>query len=232
MQHINEFGQPLDNLVENWTSRARPADALTGRYCRLEKLNIERHASELFASLSHNNPGDSWTYLPYGPFTTLNDFQDWLAKITTDPDICLYAIINNNSKPVGAAAFMRINPDHGVIEIGHVHFSRLLKQTALATEAIYLMIRHVFDDLGYRRCEWKCHSLNAASIAAAKRFGFTFEGIFRHYGVFKNRNRDTAWFSIIDPEWPALRTRFQTWLEPNNFDISGKQIRKLSEIVK
>src|SRR5262249_23531809 len=132
--------------------------------------------------------------------------------------------------PIGKASYLRINPLHGVIEIGHLHFSKFLKRTAAATEAIYLMIQHLFDELGYRRCEWKCNALNQASRKAALRFGFKFEGIFRQNYVLKSHNRDTAWFSIIDNEWPQLKEKFQKWLDPNNFDCNGKQIIKLSDI--
>ncbi|MBV8803091.1 MAG: GNAT family N-acetyltransferase, partial [Gammaproteobacteria bacterium] len=132
--------------------------------------------------------------------------------------------------PLGIAGYLRITPNHGVIEIGHLHFSKLLKQTPLATEAIYLMLKQVFDEYKYRRCEWKCNNLNEPSHKAAKRFGFTFEGIFRQHYVFKNQNRDTAWYSIIDSEWPILKEKFEKWLHSNNFTPSGKQILKLAEI--
>jgi RimJ/RimL family protein N-acetyltransferase len=142
----------------------------------------------------------------------------------------LYAISNNNNLPIGIAGYLRINPEHGVIEVGHLHYSKLLQKTPAATEVMYLMMRYIFDDLGYRRYEWKCNSLNEASKNAALRLGFKFEGIFRQSNVFKKYNRDTAWFSIIDSEWIAIKERFHRWLDPNNFDAKGKQIISLSAL--
>jgi RimJ/RimL family protein N-acetyltransferase len=231
MHQTNQFGQLLGNLVENWSPCQKPEKtALQGRYCILEPIEISKHAVKLFDVLAIYNQGESWTYLPYGPFDTLNEFKDWLAKTMSDNNTLLYAILDSKSQePIGISGYLRINPEHGVIEIGHLHFSTLLKQTSLATEAIYLMLYHVFDEHGYRRCEWKCNDLNEPSRRAAERFGFTFEGIFRQHSVFKKRNRNTAWFSIIDSEWPALKEKFAKWLHPNNFS-AGKQILKLTEI--
>ena len=196
MHQKNQFGQLLGIPIENWSSRQKPKRAaLQGQYCILEPIEISKDALKLFNVLAIDNEGESWTYLPYGPFDTVNEFKDWLEKTMAEHDTLLYAILNAKTKePVGVAGYLRINPEHGVIEIGHLHFSKLLKQTALATEAIYLMLREAFDKLSYRRCEWKCNDLNEPSKKAAKRFGFTFEGIFRQHAVFKNHNRDTAWF--------------------------------------
>jgi RimJ/RimL family protein N-acetyltransferase len=232
MQQKNQFGQVLGHLVENWIPCQKPAKTiLQGRYCILEPIEIDKHAIKLFNALSIDNQGASWTYLPYGPFDTRNDFKDWLAKTMSDNDALLYAILDvKTQEPIGISGYLRMNPEHGVIEIGHLHFSALLKQTSLATEAIYLMLRLAFDKYGYRRCEWKCNDLNEPSRRAAERFGFTFEGIFRQNYVFKNRNRDTAWFSVIDSEWPILKEKFEKWLNPDNFEANGKQILKLAQI--
>jgi RimJ/RimL family protein N-acetyltransferase len=231
MPKKNQFGQMLGNLVENWTFRQRPTQSsIRGQYCILEPIEISKHASKLFDAISIDNQGESWTYLPYGPFDTLSDFVDWLTLTLSENDTLLYAILDvETEQPIGISGYLRITPEHGVIEIGHLHFSKLLKRTPLATEAIYLMIQHAFDELGYRRCEWKCNALNEPSRVAAERFGFKFEGIFRQNFVFKNHNRDTAWFSIIDNEWPVLKEKFQKWLHSSNFDDVGKQILKLSE---
>lgn len=233
MQETNQFGQLLGNPVENWTPCQKPAKKIIqGRYCILEPIDINKHAPKLFDVLAIDNRGESWTYLPYGPFATYDEFKDWLTKPTSADDILLYAVANSvTQETLGISGFLRINPEHGVIEIGHLHFSKLLKQTTLATETIYLMLRLVFDDYKYRRCEWKCNNLNEASRQAAERFGFTFEGIFRQCNVFKSRSRDTAWFSIIDSEWPKLKDKFEKWLHPNNFSASGKQILKLKQIM-
>lgn len=231
MQQTNEFDQILGVPVENWRGCEKPVQSiLAGNYCELKPIDINHHSSSLYKILGVDNPPSSWTYLPYGPFNSLNEFQTWLRCTTTTDDTMLYAIHDVNSKqPIGISGYLRINPQHGSIEIGHLHFSELLKRTRLATEAIYLMMRHVFDELGYRRCEWKCNSLNKASCRAAERFGFQFEGIFRQYGVFKGRNRDTAWYSVIDSEWQTLNAKFLKWLDADNFDRSGQQILKLTE---
>ena len=159
-------------------------------------------------------------------------FREYLAKAAASSDPFHYAVIDRASgKAVGTFALMRIEPAHGVIEVGSVTFSPRLKQTPLSTEAQYLLMRYVFDDLGYRRYEWKCDSLNAASRAAALRYGFQFEGIFRQAVVYKGRSRDTAWFSMLDGEWPAIKRGFEQWLDPRNFDAAGAQRRKLAELI-
>lgn len=232
MHQKNQFGQIIGNRVDNWIPCQKPPQkVIQGTYCILEPLEINKHSSKLFDSLAIDNKGESWTYLPYGPFNTLNEFQEWLNTTMADINTLFYAILNvKTHQPIGISGYLRINSEHGVIEIGHLHFSKLLKRTPLATEAIYLMLQLIFDELGYRRCEWKCNALNEPSRMAAERFGFKFEGIFRQHYVFKNHNRDTAWFSILDSEWPIIKEKFQKWLAPSNFDATGKQILKLSEL--
>jgi len=232
MNEKNKFNQPVGGMVENWCGARRPAESvLRGRDCILEPVNVKRHGAQLFDSLSLDNRGESWTYLPYGPFDTVDQFEHWLEETSLEKDTFLYAIFDSKTQaPIGVAGYLRINPEHGVIEVGHIHFSQLLKKTTAATEAMYLMMHNAFEQLGYRRYEWKCHSLNQASRNAALRLGFTFEGIFRQSNVFKNRNRDTAWFSIIDSEWPKIKDKFSQWLSPDNFDNHGNQIQKLSRI--
>jgi len=228
----NEFHQVVGREIKNWRRRELPSkNIIKGRFCVLELLDKNKHAAKLFEMLSVDDKGESWTYLPYGPFENCNEFEKWIQATTSEPDIILYAILDIKSLvPVGMAGFLRVNPEHGVIEVGCLHYSKLLQRTAAATEAMYLMMKYVFDDLGYRRYEWKCNSLNQASCNAALRLGFKFEGTFRQSSVFKNRNRDTAWFSIIDSEWPEIKARFEHWLDPNNFDEKGQQITKLNEI--
>jgi RimJ/RimL family protein N-acetyltransferase len=233
MQKTNEFDQPIGFSIENWANRQRPSakTILQGKYCVLEPLNIEAHSEPLFQSITMNNDGASWTYLPYGPCHTLESFQLWLKTTTSDKDTLLYTIIDARTQvPVGISGYLRINPEDGVIEIGHLHFSKFLQKTPAATEAMYLMMQLAFDDLKYRRYEWKCDSLNQPSREAAIRLGFIFEGIFRQHMVRKNRNRDTAWFSITDTEWPKLKNKFQKWLDPNNFDKNGFQHVNLKDI--
>jgi RimJ/RimL family protein N-acetyltransferase len=168
-----------------------------------------------------------WTYLPYGPFAMRADYQAWVSAGAVSTDPLFFAIVDQGTgRPVGVAAYLRIDPANGVIEIGHLAYALSLQRTTASTEAMYLMIRHVFE-LGYRRCEWKCNSLNAPSRAAARRLGFTHEGTFRQAMVTKGRNRDTDWFSIIDTEWPARRAEFERWLAPDNFAADGRQLTPL-----
>jgi RimJ/RimL family protein N-acetyltransferase len=226
----NQYGQPIGALVPGWSERPRPQRiTLPGRYCRLEPVETDLHAADLFAAYMEAPDDRDWTYLfserPHTPAL----FREYLTKLAMSEDPLHYAIVDEGTaKPVGTAALMRIEPLHGVIEVGAITFSPRLKRTRAATEAMYLLMRHVFDQLGYRRYEWKCDSLNAASRSAAGRYGFTFEGIFRRAIVYKGRSRDTAWFSIVAEEWPRIRAAFETWLEPGNFDDAGQQRRRLS----
>lgn len=204
---------------------------MTGRYCRLEPVNVQRHEQQLFAAYMQAPDGRDWTYLFSDRPATPQDFNAYLAKLEKSEDPLHFTIIDAAThRAVGTAALMRIEPAHGVIEVGSITFSPLLKQTRAATESMYLLMRRAFDELGYRRYEWKCDSLNAPSRAAAQRYGFTFEGIFRQAIVYKGRSRDTAWFSITDAEWPRIRAAFEAWLDPTNFDADGKQRRRLSEL--
>jgi RimJ/RimL family protein N-acetyltransferase len=226
----NQFGQPIGAAVPRWSERPRPQRiTLPGRYCRLEPVETDLHAADLFAAYMEAPDDRDWTYLfserPHTPAL----FREYLTKLAMSEDPLHYAIVDEGTaKPVGTAALMRIEPIHGVIEVGAITFSPRLKRTRAATEAMYLLMRHVFDQLGYRRYEWKCDSLNAASRAAAGRYGFTFEGIFRRAIVYKGRSRDTAWFSIVAEEWPRIRAAFETWLHPDNFDDALQQRRRLS----
>lgn len=224
-QRINHLGQPIGDAVEGWTERARPSRApLEGRFCRLEALVAAQHAADLHTAYAADVGGRNWTYLPYGPFEKTEEFSGFVAWAERQEDTIFYAIVDRaTQRPVGVASFLRIDPDMGSIEVGHLHYAPALQRTPAATEAMYLMMRRAFDELGYRRYEWKCDALNAPSIAAAKRLGFRFEGIFRQAVVTKGRNRDTAWLSIIDKEWPALRAAFEQWLDVSNFDAAGVQ---------
>lgn len=203
-----------------------------GRYCRLEPLDIDRHSAALFAANAEDADGRSWTYLAYGPFNSLDEYRTWMMGKCLGDDPLFFAIVAaSDQQPVGVASYMRITPASGSIEVGHLHYSPRLQRSPAATEAMFLMMQRAFE-LGYRRYEWKCDSLNAASRAAAQRLGLSFEGIFRQATVYKGRTRDTAWFAAIDSEWPALRDAFQTWLSPDNFDAAGQQRRRLSELTR
>jgi RimJ/RimL family protein N-acetyltransferase len=174
------------------------------------------------------NHDGRWTYLPYGPFEDRESFQHWVEKSAAGDDPLFFAIVDGRARAVGVAAYMRIDRANGVIEIGHLNFSRHLQRTAAATEAMYLMLRRAFDELGYRRYEWKCDSFNAPSRRAAERLGFTYEGLFRQAIVYRQRTRDTTWFSITDAEWPARKAGFEAWLMPGNFDAASTQRQPLS----
>ncbi len=221
----NELGQPIGPPLPGWTARpAPPRTPLAGRFCRVEPLDPERHAADLFAANSEDKEGRNWTYLPYGPFAGFDAYREWAGAAAARDDPLCHAIVDAASgRAVGVASLMRIDRPAGAIEVGGINYSPRLQKKPAATEAMYLLMRRVFDELGYRRYEWKCDALNAASRAAALRLGFRYEGLFRQATVYKQRSRDTAWFSIIGGEWPALRAAFERWLDPANFDAEGRQ---------
>jgi len=210
---------------------AQPAGrvVLEGRLVRLVPLDVERHGADLQAA--QNGAPEIWMYLPDGPFAGDADFRDWLTARARASDPLFYAMVDRASgRANGMASYLRITPEHGVIEVGYIWYSPALQRTPAATETMYLMARHVFEDLGYRRYEWKCNELNAPSRRAALRLGFTYEGIFRQHMVVKDRNRDTAWYSMLDSEWPAAKAAFEAWLRPENFDEAGRQLHGLAEL--
>ncbi len=228
----NEFGQPVGELLPDWVPCPKPDRVIIeGRYCRLEPLDPDRHAEGLFAANTSPDEPQSWTYLPYGPFADLQSYVEWMRSYCLGDDPLFFAIVDSSQRPVGVASYLRITPAVGVIEVGHLHFSPLLKRKPAATEAMFLMMQHAFE-LGYRRYEWKCHALNEPSRVAALRLGFSFEGIFRQATIHRGRTRDTAWHAIIDKEWPQLRTAFQAWLNPDNFDHLGQQKTSLSALTR
>ena len=232
MRH-NEFGQPIGPDVPGWTARAEtPRSPMPGRLCRVEPIDVERHAADLYEAYSEAPDGRDWTYMSGGPFADLKTYRAYAERMQASADPFHHAIIDLASgKAVGTAAFMRIDRPNGVIEVGHVAYSPRLKHTPVATEAMFLLMTRVFDELGYRRYEWKCDHLNAASRAAALRYGFQYEGIFRHATIYKGRSRDTAWFAMIDTGWPALRRGYERWLRPENFDAKGRQIERLADSI-
>jgi RimJ/RimL family protein N-acetyltransferase len=217
------------NLAGWRGARAPRREAIDGSSVRLEPLDPARHGDDLYASSAGADA--TWLYLPYGPFASRTEFIDWLESRAAVDDPLTFTIIDRESGAAkGLASLMSIVPDHGVIEIGHIWLSPALQRTRQATEAIFIMARHSFDDLGNRRLEWKCDAQNAASRRAAERFGFTFEGVFRKHRVVKRSNRDTAWYSITDGEWPSRRAAFEAWLAPANFDTGGRQKKSLAEL--
>ncbi|ALM87116.1 GNAT family N-acetyltransferase [Bordetella sp. N] len=228
----NEYGQPIGPALPDWSARPDPAAVtLQGRHCRLEPLDAQRHAADLHAAYQVAPDGRDWTYLSLERPATLEEFQRYAENAARSSDPRHYAVIDlRTNQAVGTLALMRITPAVGVIEVGHVTFSPLLKRTPISTEAQFLLMAYAFDQLGYRRYEWKCDSLNGPSRAAAERLGFSFEGVFRQLVVYKGRSRDTAWYAIIDTEWPVLKQAFETWLAPANQDEQGRQKKSLAAI--
>lgn len=228
---VDANGSPVGPLVTGWTPRPRPQrEAMIGQFCSL--IPLERHhAPNLYAAYSADADGKVWTYLSVGPFVEQTDFEAWIASIEPSQDPLFFVVIDHVSgTPVGLVAYLRIDPGNGVVEVGWVTWSPLMQRSAISTEAHYLMAKRAFDELGYRRYEWKCNVLNEPSMSAARRLGFTYEGTFRQAVIVKGRNRDTAWFSMLDSEWPTIRAAFESWLAPENFDAEGRQKRRLEAI--
>jgi RimJ/RimL family protein N-acetyltransferase len=216
--------------LSDWKPRPRPArSALEGAYCRLEPLDPARHGDELFAASLAPGAEDRFRFLFESPDDRAG-FAAWLARAAASEDPLYFGVIDRASgRCEGRQALMRIVPEHGVIEVGGILWGPAIARTRVATDALFVCARHAFDELGYRRFEWKCNARNAPSIRAARRFGFKYEGTFRQHMVSKGQNRDTAWFSITDGEWPRLRRAFERWLAPANFDPQGRQLARLEE---
>lgn len=227
---LNNLNQPVGLPLPQWQAPPFPTrSVLTGRYCRLEPLDPAQHAKPLFNAFQSEASAAHWTYLPYGPFEALDKYRDWLEQQSQSTDPLFMTIVDQkDDAAVGLAAYLRITPASGSIEVGHLNYTPRLQHTTAATEAMSLMMAQAFE-LGYRRYEWKCDALNAPSRRAAERLGFTFEGVFRQATVVKGRNRDTAWYAVLDSEWPRLQAAFIRWLDPANFDASGRQRFSLSQ---
>jgi len=230
---IDQNGLPIGLSVEDWTQPQRPPkQTMSGKFCRLEPFDIDEHHEGLYQAFSRDQDARNWTYLPYGPFKTVDEFRLWCQQQCVGDDPLFYTIVDETTGDLtGLASYLRITPEAGSIEVGHIHFSPLIQRTRIATESMYLMMRHVFDELGYRRYEWKCNALNEPSCRAAERLGFQFEGIFRKATLSKNQNRDTAWFAIIDEDWPQLKKGYDLYLGDDNFDANGQQIRSLKTCI-
>ena len=205
-----------------------PRTAMVGAHVSVEPLT-QAHAGPLHAAFSEDREGRIWTYLPNGPYASLREYRDWVTEAMAREDPLMHAVVADG-EPLGHASFLRIDPQNAAIEVGFINFAPRLQRTIAATEAMYLMMARAFDELGYRRYEWKCDALNAGSRGAAARLGFTYEGTFRQATHYKGRNRDTAWYSVIDREWPAVKAGFEAWLAPQNFDVSGGQVAPLGDL--
>jgi RimJ/RimL family protein N-acetyltransferase len=224
----NEYGQPVGDLVPDWSPRPRPdAVTLAGQYVVVEPLAVA-HAVALLASTCGPDDRPLWTYRATEPPTDLDEMAELVARTLATPDLLTFALLPEGRAAEGIASFTRLDPATGQVEVAGVLFARTMQRTRAATEAIHLLMRYAFDDLGYRRFEWKCDSLNEPSRRAATRLGFHYEGRFRHHMVTKGRNRDTDWFSVTDAEWPGVRAAHEAWLEPGNFDEDGRQRTSLS----
>jgi RimJ/RimL family protein N-acetyltransferase len=228
---FNTLGQPVGFPLPGWRPPARPPRAaMKGRYCEVVPLDPAAHAADLYRANSLDPSGRAWTYMSYGPFASFDAYLGWMRGACAREDTLFHAIVDaSTGKAVGVASYLRIDPAAGSIEVGNLLYSPLLQRRRAATEAMYLMMKRAFE-LGYRRYEWKCNALNAASRAAAQRLGFSYEGVFLQATVAKGRNRDTAWFSVIDREWPRLEKEFMRWLDPANFDERGNQRLRLAEL--
>ncbi|QLQ80653.1 hypothetical protein HG537_0D06540 [Torulaspora globosa] len=229
---LNEFDQEIGYAIDDWEGRDAPGKVvLTGEFCQVEPINAEKHGLQLFESFKVI--GDKiWTYVPIGPYESLESYKEFLEECARRDDEIHFAIVDKTTgDAVGTIAFISVNPQNGSAEAGYVIYSSRLRQTPMATEAQYLLMKYIFDDLKYRRYEWRCDSLNKPSRAAAERLGFKFEGTFRQVVVMKGRNRDTTWLSITDKEWPLCKKALEIWLSTNNFQ-DGVQKRSLSDIRK
>jgi RimJ/RimL family protein N-acetyltransferase len=225
----SDTGQPVGVPVNSQPAERPNAVTLAGRFGVVERLEPSNHGESLWDAVRGHDK--LWTYMAYGPFVDKSAFSDWLESRVASADPYYYAIVEPSGVAVGLATLMSIRPDMRVIEVGNILLGASLQRTALATEAQYLLARYAFETLGYRRYEWKCDAFNAASRRAALRFGFSFEGIFRDHMIIKGRSRDTAWFAMLEPEWPARKAAFEGWLAPENFSADGWQKRRLAEFI-
>ena len=229
---VNEYGQIIGEPVVGHTSGKLPAiDFLEGRYARIEALSVEKHAEDLLAVYGPDTPRDMWTYLFQEPVADREELVSLLNQMLARQDRFFYAILDRETgKALGTFSLMRIDQANRTIEVGAVTFSPALKQTRMGTEAHYLLARYVFEELHFRRYEWKCDALNLPSRKAAERLGFVYEGTFRQAVIYKGRTRDTDWLSMIDKDWPQVRARLEAWLRPENFDKNGQQYKSLREL--
>lgn len=232
-KNINVLGQQIGWAVPDWeVCVVPPREVMQGNYCRIEPIDVDAHAADLFSAFGQDTENRIWTYLPYGPFDSEADFCSWIEGACFGDDPLFHAIIDGQTqRAVGVASYLRIDAANGVIEVGNINYSPELQRTRAATEAMYMMMHRVFSDLGYRRYEWKCDALNAPSRKAAERLGFSYDGLFQQAIMYKGRNRDTAWFSVLDGDWPALKIAYLEWLDAGNFDVDGQQKTSLADLI-
>ncbi|NCC36242.1 MAG: N-acetyltransferase [Chloroflexia bacterium] len=233
MSYYNVLNQPIGQPLPDWSPPPLPPHTtLAGRSCLLEPLNPDRHAQDLYAANGADASGQMWTYLPYGPFPSFATYRHWMDQAVFDAETQFYAIIPaTTGRAAGVACYLRMVPNDGSLEVGHLAFAPSLQRTVAATEAMIMMIEHAFG-LGYRRYEWRCNALNAASRAAAQRLGLSFEGLFRQARIVKGHSRDTACYAALGTEWPALQAAYSQWLAPANFNAQGQQRVRLSTLTR
>lgn len=231
MTFTDDNGLPVGPPIPEWSPPGPPPhETLAGTYCRVEPLDVDAHAADLHAAFVADAAGIDWAYLPYGPFDGQPAFETWMRETCLGDDPLFFAIVDGaTGRAAGMASYLNIVPRFGSVEVGHIHFAPSLQKSRVATEAMYLMMRHAFEN-GYRRYEWKCNALNARSRRAARRFGFSYEGVFRNHMVVRGHSRDSAWYACVESEWPALRAAFETWLDDGNFAAGGRQRRSLREL--
>ena len=223
----------VGEIVDDYKTPPNPKGiSLEGKLVYLAPLKAEKHSSDLFNANTKDKEGENWIYLPYGPFDSIEKYSKWIKTVEDGRDPVFFAIIRKiDNKAAGVASYLRVKPNNGSIEVGHINFSPLLQNSTEGTEAMYLMMKWVFEN-GYRRYEWKCNALNVKSRNAAQRLGFSFEGVFRKMMISKGRNRDTAWFAIIDKEWEDLKKCFEIFLSEDNFSKDGIPLVSLSSLSK
>lgn len=227
---VNVYGQMIGEPVDDTPGVLPSLVRIEGRYTIIEALSVEKHAEDLLAVYGPDSPREMWTYLFQPPVTNLEELINALKQMIERKDRFYYAIIDKaTGKALGTFSLMRIDPANRVIEVGAVTFSPALKHTRMGTEAQFLLARYVFEELNYRRYEWKCDALNLPSRKAAERLGFIYEGTFRQAVIYKGRTRDTDWMSMIDKDWPKVKARFEEWLKSENFDEEGHQLKSLRE---
>ncbi|SCU84080.1 LAFA_0D07954g1_1 [Lachancea sp. 'fantastica'] len=231
MTRVNTYGQAVGDALPNWHPRSLPEKTtLKGKSCRLEPLELEKHGKQLYEAYSKAEDDRMWTYVPLGPFQDYAEYAKVAAAFSNSTTAPHYAVVNNaTDRAVGSIALINCDPNNGSVEVGYVLFSPELQRTVISSEAVYLLIKYALETLRYRRCEWKCDSLNEASGRAAQRFGFKFEGTFRNAAVYKGRTRDTRWYSITDYEWPLVFRAFNEWLSDANH-LNGQQKERLADI--
>ncbi|NOX74932.1 MAG: GNAT family N-acetyltransferase [Alphaproteobacteria bacterium] len=220
-------------IVRDWQVPPRPSDTpLSGKYVRLERLSADRHAADLYRANSADRDGLIWKYLPYGPYSSVSGYHHWVREVESHADPHFMAMIDPETGHAGGVmSLMRIAPELGSIEVGHINIAPVMQRTQAVSEAIFLLMKWVFE-AGYRRFEWKCDAANLRSRRSAERFGFSFEGVFRQHLISKGRNRDTAWFACIDKDWPALKEAYGAWLSPANFNAEGRQLESLADLTR